>query len=151
MPVATTNLKSKDVTFQETPIMSSYVVVLIITKYKYLESQTERGIPFRTFYLEKELNLVEYHSKNGPKILTQLEKIFPGLEYDLPKMDIMPVVELEHAAMEHWGLMTFKASILLYQEDMMPVADRAYALKVLAHELVHQWAGHLPGHHALVE
>ena len=147
MPVATNNKTSKTVTFEETPVMSSYVLVFVITKYKYLKSQTERGVPFRTFYLEKDLKLAEYHSKNGPKILTQLENIFTGLEYKLPKMDIIPVVEFEYDATEHWGLMTFKAQKLLYQEDMLTVENKAEALHLLVHEIAHQWTGNLVSLH----
>ena len=58
-------------------------------------------------------------------------------------MDIMPVVEFGAGAMEHWGLMTFKATYLLYQKDMLTVSHRAFVLEVIVHELVHQWTGNL--------
>ena len=64
------------VIFAETPIMPNYGVAFAITKYKFLPSYTEKGTPFRTFYLEKDLHLVKYASELGPNILTKFENMF---------------------------------------------------------------------------
>ena len=53
-----TNRKKRVITFDESPVMSSYLVAFVITKYKYKESRTERGVIVRSFFLENDLALV---------------------------------------------------------------------------------------------
>ena len=138
-----TNRKKRVITFDESPVMSSYLVAFVITKYKYKESRTERGVIVRSFFLETNLALVQYASRVAPQILTELESWFPGVKYPLPKLDLIPIPGFVSAGMENWGLVTFKPGALLYDERVMTVENKCWVLKLLAHEIIHQWVGNL--------
>merc|ERR1719233_1048875 len=138
-----TNNQGKIITFEESPVMSVYLVAFVITKYKYIESYTERGVLFRSFSLEKDLSLVQYASTVGPEILTELETMFPGLNYPLPKLDLMTIPDHYFGGMENWGLMIFNSDSFLYEEKLMTVILKSRILELLVHEIVHQWFGNL--------
>lgn len=45
--------------------------------------------------------------------------------------------------MEHWGLVTFRESQLLYEKGVSSSANKQRVVTVIAHELAHQWFGNL--------
>ena len=66
----------------------------------------------------------------GAKMLDHFEqKVFVGINYKLPKMDIVAVERYAFGAMENWGMMVFRAKLFKTQEYF-------YLDKIMAHELV---------------
>lgn len=45
--------------------------------------------------------------------------------------------------MEHWGLITFRETALLYNETDNSAAAKKRVALVVAHEIAHQWFGNL--------
>jgi len=45
--------------------------------------------------------------------------------------------------MEHWGLVTFRESSVLYNERIGSSADQEEVALTVAHELAHMWFGNL--------
>lgn len=46
-------------------------------------------------------------------------------------------------AMEHWGLVTYRETALLYSPKTHSSANKQNVARVVAHELAHSWFGNL--------
>jgi len=84
----------------------------------------------------------EYALKIAGKILRHYEEFF-GIEYPLPKMDMIALPDFNAGAMENWGLITYRETAMLYDESVSSVANKQRVAVVVAHELAHQWFGNL--------
>ena len=78
----------------------------------------------------------------GPDILYYFEHYF-GIEYALPKLDMVAIPDFKYGAMENWGLITYRESSILYSEEISSQSDRDRVIEVIAHELAHMWFGNL--------
>jgi aminopeptidase N len=66
-----------------------------------------------------------------------------GIDYPLPKSDLLAVHEFAMGAMENWGLVTYRTTAVLYDEKTSDAKFRNRVAYVVAHELAHQWFGNL--------
>ncbi len=51
--------------------------------------------------------------------------------------------EFTHGAMENWGLVTYRMTAILFDEELSDAQFRVRIAYVVAHELAHQWFGNL--------
>lgn len=58
-------------------------------------------------------------------------------------IDLIPIPDFVSGAMEHWGLVTFRESSVLYNERIGSSADQEEVALTVAHELAHMWFGNL--------
>lgn len=65
------------------------------------------------------------------------------MPYPLNKLDMAGIPEYPTGATEHWGLITFRQSSLLYNPDNNSARNKKSVASVISHELVHQWFGNL--------
>ncbi|RFU34898.1 hypothetical protein B7463_g1494, partial [Scytalidium lignicola] len=137
----------KVVSFDRTPVMSTYLLCWGLGDFEYVEGFSKRlnsddKLPVRVyatrglkerclFGLEETINYLEYFNQ-----------IFQ-IEYPLPKMDGLVVHEVCNVAMENWGLMTFSTTTILYEDTTSDVKYRNRVAYIIAHELAHQWFGDL--------
>ena len=63
--------------------------------------------------------------------------------YPLPKLDMAAIPDYSSGATEHWGLITFRETNLIYNERESSSYNQQRVASVIAHELVHQWFGNL--------
>lgn len=84
----------------------------------------------------------EYALKIAGKILRHYEDFF-GIEYPLPKMDMIALPDFNAGAMENWGLITYRETAMLYDERSSSISNKQRVAVVVAHELAHQWFGNL--------
>ena len=126
--------------YKKTVNMSTYLLKWVVSKYGYAEAVTKRGIKVRAFYGKNSTESMEYAAQNGAKIMDYLEGVFK-MEYQLPKMDMVTVPFFKSGAMEEWGMMSFRISLLQFEEEHN--SWRWGVDNVISHELVHQWAGNL--------
>lgn len=134
------------VSFQQTPKMSSYLLVWAIGDFEYIEAFTERkyngkSLPFRIYTTRGSKNQGQYALDHGTDIIDYYSNLF-GMEYPLPKIDCLAVHEFSHNAMENWGLVLYRAASLLSDEGTSD-AKKQMIVYVLGHELAHQWFGNL--------
>ena len=45
--------------------------------------------------------------------------------------------------MENWGLCTYRESNFLYTEGVSPITTELNVIRIIAHEICHQWFGNL--------
>ncbi|XP_034249153.1 uncharacterized protein LOC117650017 [Thrips palmi] len=145
MPVESTSDYDPDqgnrrwVKFQTTPKMPTYLVAFIVSKLQKVPTANENI----NIYVRR--NAVDGVSKAvevAPKLLSALET-FTGVQYPLPKLDLVAIPDFPSGAMENWGLITYKEDMLLVTANVSTADRTATSLRVVAHEFAHLWFGDL--------
>ncbi|XP_030559529.1 glutamyl aminopeptidase-like [Drosophila novamexicana] len=144
----TTNLGENTMaTFQTSVAMSTYLACIIVSDFD-SESSTvnANGIgndfSMRAFATPHQLNKVKYALEFGTAVTEYYIQYF-NVEYPLPKLDMAAIPDFASNAMEHWGLVTYRETALLYDEDYSSTLNKQSIAGVLAHEITHQWFGNL--------
>ncbi len=143
--LANTPMKSsfKNTTiFEPTPKMSTYLLAWVIGRFHGKTVKNEHGVTITTYCaLNHDINSVDYANEIAARSLEFYDDNF-GVPYPLPKLDQVALPDFEAGAMENWGLVTYRESMLLAGESATLSAKKGVALTV-AHELSHQWFGDL--------
>ena len=103
-------------TYTITPVMSTYTLAWTVFNSKAIKSSSStssRGVEIQAFY--KRASYMEYPALVCAKQLDYFEqRIFVGINYTLPKLDIVTVPEFGASAMENWGMFTFQTNAVIY-------------------------------------
>jgi aminopeptidase N len=78
----------------------------------------------------------------GPVVLKGFEDFF-NKDFPLPKLDMGAVPDFDAGAMENWGLILYRATRFLYDENESALADKYEVTRIISHEISHQWFGNL--------
>ncbi|KAJ9617224.1 hypothetical protein H2200_000945 [Cladophialophora chaetospira] len=137
----------KKVAFEKTPAMSTYLAAWAIGDFEYVEGFTERKyngkpLPVRVYTTRGLKEQGRFAMEHAHKTLDYFSDIF-GIEYPLPKSDLLAVHEFAMGAMENWGLVTYRTTAVLYDEEKSDARFKNRVAYVVAHELAHQWFGNL--------
>lgn len=128
--------------FEATPKMSTYLLAWVIGRFHGKTVKNEHGVIITTYCaLNHDINSVDYANEIAARSLEFYDDNF-GVPYPLPKLDQVALPDFEAGAMENWGLVTYRESMLLAGESATLSAKKGVALTV-AHELSHQWFGDL--------
>jgi aminopeptidase N len=143
MPVASERAAGADkiVTFQRTPNMSTYLVVLAAGHFKKL-SDTVDGIAIDVYAPHDRIERAHYALAAEKELLAYYDRYF-GTKFPLPKLDLIDVPGGFPGAMENWGGITFNESILLFDPKIEPESAKIGIFETIAHEMSHQWTGDL--------
>ncbi|XP_023733953.1 aminopeptidase M1 [Lactuca sativa] len=132
----------KIVQYQESPIMSTYLVAAVVGLFDYVEDQTPDGIKVRVYCQVGKANQGKFALDVAVKTLG-LYKDYFETPYSLPKLDMIAIPDFAAGAMENYGLVTYRETALLYDEKHSAAANKQRVATVVAHELAHQWFGNL--------
>jgi len=134
--------KSKAVTFNKTPLMSTYLLAFIVGELKVYENNDFR-VPVRVFCTpDKDIDHGRFSAELGARTLKFYEEQFAS-EFPLPKMDMVAIPDFSAGAMENWGLVTYRVVDLLLDDKASSAATKQRIAEVVQHELAHQWFGNL--------
>jgi aminopeptidase 2 len=140
--VETASGKKKAVTFNKTPLMSTYLVAFIVGELKVHENNDFR-IPVRVYCTpDKDIAHGKFSADLAAKTLAFYEKEFNS-PFPLPKMDQVAIPDFSAGAMENWGLVTYRVVDLLLDENNVSASTKQRVAEVVQHELAHQWFGNL--------
>lgn len=91
------------VRFDTTPIMSTYLVAVVVGEYDYVEGKSNDGVLVRVYTPlgKKEQGLFALNV--ATKVLPYYKEYF-NIAYPLPKMDLIAIADFSAGAMENWGL-----------------------------------------------
>ena len=128
------------VTFKTTPKMSTYLVAFIVGDLEYIESKLNNTV-IRAYCTPGKKNSIKYALNVTVKALDWFIKWFNS-DYPLSKLDIVAIPEFSSGAMENWGLITFRESSMLCNENTS-ILDKQDITITICHELAHQWFGNL--------
>ena len=115
--------------------------------FDYIEAFTEREyngkrLPVRVYATRGLQSRCKFALGHAVRTLDLLSHSL-SVDYPLPKCDLVAVHELAHGAMENWGLVTFRPTSLLCDDDKSDSAARQHIAYIISHELSHQWFGNL--------
>jgi aminopeptidase 2 len=134
--------KRKAVTFNKTPLMSTYLLAFIIGELNYIETNAFR-VPVRVYApTDRDIEHGKFSLDLAARTLEFYEKTFDS-KFPLPKMDMIAIPDFSAGAMENWGLVTYRVVDLLIDEKVSGAAMKQRVAETVQHELAHQWFGNL--------
>ncbi|KAI9697720.1 MAG: hypothetical protein M1820_007707 [Bogoriella megaspora] len=137
----------KVVSFERTPVMSTYLLAWAFGDFEYVEDFTRRkyhgkSLPVRVYTTRGLKEQGRFALENAHQIVDLFSEVF-RIDYPLPKVDLLAVHEFSHGAMENWGLITYRTTAVLFDEATSDHKFKRRVSYVVAHELAHQWFGNL--------
>ena len=140
-------MKDNDVyvwdSYQDTPIMPTYLLAFVISRYEARQGQSSsNGVDFKFWARRSVQDQTAFATEIAPKILDFYEKVF-NIRFPMPKVDMAAIQKFSARGMENWGLIIYKESSILYNPDKSSLADKETIVHITAHELAHQWFGNL--------
>ena len=131
----------REVSFQPTPSMSSYLNVFCAGEFDAIESESE-GVRLRIVTTKGKAESGRYALESTAQILRYYNQYF-GIPYPLPKLDQLAIPGGFGGAMENWGGITYYETALLFDPQNSSVTTKQRVYEVIAHEVAHQWFGDL--------
>lgn len=127
---------------EPTPRMSTYLLAFVIGKFHGKTIKNKHGVEITTYCsLAQDLDAVDFANEVAARSLEFYDDNF-GIAYPLKKLDQVALPDFEAGAMENWGLVTYRESMMLAGKTATLSTKKSVALTV-AHELSHQWFGDL--------
>ncbi|KAL6599309.1 hypothetical protein ACP70R_045803 [Stipagrostis hirtigluma subsp. patula] len=144
MPIANKTIAGPITTvqYQESPLMSTYLVAIVVGLFDYVEGVTSQGTTVRVYTQVGKSNQGKFALDVGVKSLN-LYKDYFGTPYPLPKLDMVAIPDFAAGAMENYGLVTYREVTLLFDEQSSSESGKQSVAITVAHELAHQWFGNL--------
>ncbi|MGJ8681142.1 M1 family metallopeptidase [Paraglaciecola sp.] len=130
----------QSVTFNKTKPMPTYLVAYAVGEFDSKEIPNLK-VPGKIYTPKGQAHRTSFPAQHTAKILHHLESYF-GQPYPYEKLDFVAVPNFTHGAMENVGLVTYRSSLLLL-DDNPRTAEQRTPLMVIAHELAHMWYGNL--------
>ncbi|KXI28739.1 M1 family metallopeptidase [Paraglaciecola hydrolytica] len=128
------------VAFNRTPAMPTYIVAYAVGEFDFADIPNLK-MPAKIYTPKGQASRTKFAAKNTAGILAKLESYF-GSAYPFEKLDFIAVPNFTHGAMENAGLVTYRSSLLLL-DDEPRLNEQSSTLNVIAHELAHMWYGNL--------
>ncbi|CAN1217313.1 Aminopeptidase M1 [Linum perenne] len=132
----------KTLIYQDTPLMSTYLVAVVIGLLDYVEDHTADGVKVRVYSQVGKADQAKFALDVAVKTLEFYKQYF-SIPYLLPKLDLIAIPDFSAGAMENYGLVTFRETALLFDDQRSAAANKQRVAEVVAHELAHQWFGDL--------
>lgn len=132
--------KMKYITFETTPVMSTYLVAFVIGDLEYVEKKI-RDLTVRIYATPGNKEKLSFALEVTIKALEWYIDWFK-IDYPLRKLDLVGVPNFCESAMENWGLITFRESSL-FCDNNTHLTEKQEIVNTICHELAHQWFGNL--------
>jgi len=132
----------KNVTFADTPIMSTYLLGFTIAEMECVQKKTKHGTLMRVWTTKGKEKQGNWALESSIQLLDFFNDYF-GIPYPLPKLDHLAIPDFAAGAMENWGIITYREAVLLMDEDNTSATTKQFIVEVIAHEMAHQWFGNL--------
>ncbi len=129
-------------TFETTPRMSTYLLAWVIGKFHKVETVNKNGVKIASYAtLAQPKSALKFANETAARALEYYDQRF-GIKYPLSKLDQVALPDFEAGAMENWGLVTYRESMMLADQNAAIQTRQGVAITV-THELSHQWFGDL--------
>jgi aminopeptidase N len=127
--------------FDKTPEMSTYLLVLVAGDIKSVGGKIA-GVDVGVYAPTGREEQGRYALGVMDKVLPYYNEYF-GINYPLPKLDLLAVPDFAASAMENWGGITYIDNRVLYDPKESIQSTKELIFEVVAHEMAHQWSGDL--------
>ncbi|RLU27565.1 hypothetical protein DMN91_001369 [Ooceraea biroi] len=129
-------------TFFETVKMSTYLVALVVSDFELKSAGQLNKVDLGVYARPNAINQTEYAALVIPPLVNFFEQTLKH-KYQMRKLDMIALPDFPSGAGENWGLITYRETNLLYDDDHSPFTSKQTIRNVIAHELSHQWFGNL--------
>lgn len=133
---------TKNIRYQETPKMSTYLLAFIVGEMESIEATTDGGTLIRVFTTPGKVEQGRFALDVAVRLLDYYNDYF-GIPFPLEKLDHLAIPDFAAGAMENWGAITYREVALLYDPDNSASAAKERIAEVVAHEMAHMWFGDL--------
>ncbi len=130
------------VSFDRTPVMSTYLLAFIVGEFQFIETKTNNGTLVRVYTMPGKIEQGLFALDVGRRSLELYNSYF-DIPYPLPKLDMIAIPDFAAGAMENWGLVTYRENALLIDQTQSSITSKQRVAEIVAHELAHQWFGNL--------
>lgn len=129
-------------TFARTPRMSTYLLAWVVGPLHGISTTNKNGVKVSSYCaLNQPLESLTSANETAARALEYYDDKFQE-KYPLAKLDQVALPDFEAGAMENWGLVTYRESMMLADKTATVDTKQSIALTV-THELSHQWFGNL--------
>ncbi len=135
----------KLVSFDKSPVMSTYLVAVVVGEFEGKESVARSGgqeVKVRSLTPIGKTEQGEFALNCSVKALEFYTKFF-DVPYPLPKYECIALADFQCGAMENWGLVTYRETCVLVDPKNTSSASKQWVAVVVNHEMAHQWFGNL--------
>jgi len=126
--------------FAPTPAMATYLFYLGVGRFDVRKGPVGR-VQVAVYAPKGRGDASAYALRYAGEFLAAFERYF-GIDYPLPKLDLIAVPQYAYGAMENWGAIVFRDMYLLIDEATS-TRNKRWGLDTIAHEIAHQWFGNL--------
>ncbi|CAH2105875.1 unnamed protein product [Euphydryas editha] len=139
-----------DDVYETTPIMSTYLLALIVADYINTEPVTSSTGAIQYEVIARRSAIEEgqgaYAMEVGQRLVSTMSE-HTNIDY----FDMDPNLKMTHAAipdfsagaMENWGLITYREAYLMYNQNHTNDYYKQLIAYILSHEIAHMWFGNL--------
>ncbi len=130
------------VRFNDTMLMSSYLVAFVVGPLAATDWVDVGGIPIRIVHVPGKEGLTAFGLEVAAFSLAWFQDYY-GIPYPSDKVDLLALPDFAAGAMENLGCITFRENLLLVDPATATQHERELVADVVAHELAHMWFGDL--------
>lgn len=130
------------VRFADTPVMSAYLVCMVVGELEATDPTDVDGIPLRVIARPGRQAQAAFALEIGAFALRYFQDWY-GIAYPGSKMDLIATPDFAFGAMENLGAVTFREALLLVDEAKASKPELERIADVVAHEIAHMWFGDL--------
>ena len=132
----------KTITFDTTPIMSTYLLAFIVGELSCIEQSTKSGTLMRVWTTAGKEEQGRFALQTSVDLLDYYNDYF-GIPFPLPKLDHLAIPDFAAGAMENWGAITYREVALLVDPENSSAGTRQIVAAIISHEMAHMWFGDL--------
>ncbi len=132
----------RDVSFSPTMKMSTYLVAFIVGPFEATDPVDVDGVPLRIIYPIGKGHLTGLALETGIHSLRFFSNYF-DIPYPGDKLDMVAIPDFANGAMENLGLVTYRETALLVDEESSGIVAAQRVAEVVMHEIAHMWFGDL--------
>ena len=129
-------------TFKQSPVMSTYLLAFIVGKMSCIQAKAPSGTLVRIWATTGKESQGKFALENAINILEVMNNYF-GINYPLEKLDHIAIPDFAAGAMENWGAITYRETLLLFDPQKSSSVTKQRILEVMSHETAHMWFGDL--------
>lgn len=127
------DVSEKEIAFETTPALSSYLLCICVGTFSSIESTTEKGTPIQYYSKSGNEKSFEKYLDAAKYAMNWMESKF-HVKYELPSLQLLSLDGCT-AGMENYGLITLP--------DYSHYNNIVQNITVVMHEVIHQWFGDL--------
>jgi aminopeptidase N/puromycin-sensitive aminopeptidase len=131
----------RTIAFATTPRMSTYLLAWLVGDFKCSKGKVD-GVAIRACATPDKGKLTRFALDAAKQTLKDYDEYF-GIKYPLAKLDLVAIPDFEAGAMENFGCITFRETMLLVDKKNGVLGAKKEVAETVAHEMAHQWFGDL--------